>query len=461
MFADPAFFGYTDDGLESERYYGPCGDLNQASVIGVDRCYGSDAIMQSNQLRRISRWVNLLKHLEFNVTPDVILAYLVATSQGDILDSDAMFRGSIVNRDSCGDCKCADYGAWKGQRMDGFTVERPLGYYGCDPCGEWVRGDGQYAGNGQPKELVTMAKEYLRYRIGSFVNLIRDVSFQMPLIKSGDVIPNKIINAFNTITWDDLHGYNDEFIARLEALHAEIVPDVMTYGYRDSCSDRTPPSLKWDPTTTRKASEINVYGDEDYHSEFERATMITANQAGVLRRKIYTITDIILDSIEGNDDATTMKYCHALVVAMEIALMVESVRTGDIRGLNVLNLPAIDEANCLFLRRAVDSERVPKELKGWRSHVGNFAALRRLTPAGALVIGDLIECAVRNKGFYRSWDMIKYCDTFGSKKEYGCVASFLLSEYEYQYNVFNSVRYRIDEFRRKGGYIDEDKCRDC
>ena len=461
MFADPAFFGYTDDGLESERYYGPgfC-DLNQASVIGADRCYGRDGRLPANQLRRISRWVNLLKHLEFNVTPDVILAYLVATSQGDILDSDAMFRGVIVNRDSCGDCKCADYGAWKGQRMDGFTVERPLGYYG-DPCSEWVHGNDQYTGNGQPKELVTMAKEYLRYRIGGFVNLLRDVVLQMPLIKSGDVVPNKIINAFNTITWDDLHGYNDEFIARLEALHAEIVPDVAVYGGREICSDRTPPSLKWDPTTRLSSFDVNVRDDEDYHSEFEKATMITANQAGALKRKIYSITEIIIDSIEGNDDALTMKYCHALVVAMEIALMVESVRTGDIRGINVLNLPSIDEANCLFLKRVTDGERIPQELKGWRSHVGDFAALRKLTPAGALVIGDLIECAVRNKGFYRSWDMIKYCDTFGSKKEYGCVASFLLSEYEYQYGVFNSARCRIDEFRRKGGYIDEDKCREC
>ena len=144
---------------------------------------------------------------------------------------------------------------------------------------------------------------------------------------------------------------------------------------------------------------------------------------------------------------------------METVLFMASCRNGDVRGYNVINLPDIDKANALYLQKYVDGEKTRSDVKSWNTRMADFAPLRKLTPAGAIVIGDLLSGIVRNKCWMADWDMNKLMETFGSKKEYGCVSTFLISEYRFQYGVAQCEFRRIEEFKKKGGYLDEEACR--
>ena len=101
---------------------------------------------------------------------------------------------------------------------DGFTVSHAYRYgvdcaadYFCD----WD------ANSGHPKELVTMATDYLRYRVEMFVSLMSDMLYSIPFAELGDLMPNKICNALDTIDDGPWKGVNDNLISRIEAMSSE------------------------------------------------------------------------------------------------------------------------------------------------------------------------------------------------------------------------------------------------
>lgn len=446
MFSDPAFSGYTDHGnwgLEE-----PCCVRDAYSIVGGQTrisAHGFDI----SKLRRISVWVNLLKHLDIVVTPDVLVAYLAATGQPEILRSQAMFPGRPLG---VGFCEKSELG---NAVSDGFTVSHAYRYgvdcaadYFCD----WD------ANSGHPKELVTMATDYLRYRVEMFVSLLSEILYQLPFVELGDLMPNKICNALDTIDDGPWKGVNDNLISRIEALHAMIVPEVFVGGVRNYCRPKTPPSIKWDPTSIGTWEDKNPDDDVD-NAGFSTITMTQVSAASTFKIGLQNIATAIKDSLRDNDDLRAARFCKVLAIGMETVLFMASCRNGDVRGYNVINLPDIDKANTLYLQKCVDGEKTRSDVKSWNTRMADFAPLRKLTPAGAIVIGDLLSGIVRTKCWMADWDMNKLMETFGSKKEYGCVSTFLISEYRFQYEVMRCELSRIEEFKKKGGYLDEEACR--
>ena len=338
---------------------------------------------------------------------------------------------------------------------DGFTVSHAYRYgvdcaadYFCD----WD------ANSGHPKELVTMATDYLRYRVEMFVSLLSEILYQLPFVELGDLMPNKICNALDTIDDGPWKGVNDNLISRIEALHAMIVPEVFVGGVRNYCRPKTPPSIKWDPTSIGTLEDKNPDDDVD-NAGFSTITMTQVSASSTFKIGLQNIATAIKDSLRDNDDLRAARFCKTLAIGMETVLFMASCRNGDVRGYNVINLPDIDKANALYLQKCVDGEKTRSDVKSWNTRMADFAPLRKLTPAGAIVIGDLLSGIVRNRCWMADWDMNKLLETFGSKKEYGCVSTFLISEYRFQYEVARCEFNRIEEFKEKGGYLDEEACR--
>lgn len=449
MFSDPAFSGYLDHGnwgLEEPVSY----LRNVYSVVG-GQTQGSARGFDIQKLRRISVWVNLLKHLDIVVTPDVLVAYLAATGQPEILRSQAMFPGRPFGVGLC----CMDRDGLGNAVSDGFTVSHEY-RYGCDSASDYY---GEHdVTKGHPKELVTMATDYLRYRVEMFVSLISDMLYSIPFVELGDLMPNKICNALDTIDDGPWKGVNDNLISRIEALHAMIVPEVFVGGVRNYCRPKTPPSIKWDPTSFGTIADRNSDDDVD-NAGFSTITMTQVSAASTFKIGLQNIATAIKDSLRDNDDLRAARFCKTLAIGMETVLFMASCRNGDVRGYNVINLPDIDKANALYLQKCVDGEKTRSDVKSWNTRMADFAPLRKLTPAGAIVIGDLLSGIVRNRCWMADWDMNKLMETFGSKKEYGCVSTFLISEYRFQYDVAQCEFRRIEEFKKKGGYLDEEACR--
>ena len=447
MFSDPAFTGYTDRG--DWGIQDPVCCRNAYSVVG-GQTQGSARGFDIDKLRRVSVWVNLLKHLDIVVTPDVLVAYLAATGQPEILRSQAMFPGRPFGVGLC----CKD--GLGNAVSDGFTVNHEY-RYGCDSACDYYGGEWDVT-KGHPKELVTMATDYLRYRVEMFVSLMSEILYQLPFVELGDLMPNKICNALDTIDDGPWKGVNDNLIARIEAIHAMIVPEVFVGGVRSFCRPKTPPSIKWDPTSIGTLEDRNSDDDID-NARFSSITAMQVRSAETFKIGLQNVATAIKEALRDNEDLRAARFCKAFAIGMETVLFMASCRSGDVRGYNVINLPDIDKANALYLQKCVDGEKTRSDVKSWNTRIADFAPLRKLTPAGAIVIGDILSGIVRSKCWMADWDMHKLMDTFGSKKEYGCVSTFLIAEYRFQYDVAQCENRRIEEFEKKGGYLDEEACR--
>ena len=424
--------------LEHALYGYEFGTWNTYSDHGKPRIIGgswfTDSISRID-LRRVAVWNNLLKQLKLVVTPDVVAAYCLATNQGQL------FYG-YADAD-----KCKANISWLGRYGDPLS-----GFYAMNAGSNFDPGDYCVSAKTSfPAELVEMTKDYLFYRLGSFLNVINEVTGWRRIVSRGDPLPSRVVNAFEG--WNDIGGLADSFARDVVALHASVIPDVVACCNTAISPTETPPSLRWDPSTWMTSDRVRCPANNGSDDDARSIVRINAVQAAKIESFVCKARDFYYELMTAINDQKTevvTRMLETFCLCVDINLYVKACTLGDYYGLNVLQLPTIDEANLMLLKSKKDDiNKCPT----WTNiSISDLSSLVKLTPAGAVVLGDILE---KNSYSDCNWYAVRNTLENSKADEYACVATFLIQEALFQTNVRHTCTNELDMFKRNGGMQDD------
>lgn len=410
----------------------------------------------------MSCWINLLKRMEFKVTPDVVAVYLIATQQGNLLD---YFCSLLRSNGETSYRQMRDYNQAISMRTSGFAGSN-LAYddYAvcqCSPAYEPRGGSSEKLLF--PRELYKMAGNYLRNRIGTFFNVISDTvtdstgSLNTYRLKAGFRLPRKIITGLRSYT--SINSSINNICMQIKALYASVMPDSVYYGnqysYSDMIRERRFSSLKWDPPTKLPNQEYNMHNSREAIGAREvRAFNNLVADANVLGNRLNTVL------LGGNPkiDSMTLDIRDAFCAAMEVIIYITCLIRNP-HGLSALILPAIDTANKLFFANKVNANGTliyDNDTNEGNEH-GRAVCLpfRSLSPAGAICISDYISNHLRsfNCGYINEYQLEDFENILSTlnPNPYGEVLTFLIGEYRYQEGVVNYGKNALKKRLEHGG----------
>lgn len=432
------------DGYSSGQIVG-C-QQQETRIIGASNHVWSG--LSSSRMSRVVAWINLLKDINGRLTNDAIVAYTIATGQTQLLSG----------MDLC-DCCCAgpidDYW-YKEAVIDGTTVDHDNGYYG----GPSLR-PASSTGFDCCNELKKMAREYMFYRIGIFVKHLLDLTSWSAQPMSGIYVSNKVINALNREYV--FNRTTEETILNIEMLHSNLIPELFDPHYTYTPTPIDHPNIKY-PGDVLSNSRYSV-GCADT-SELTSDLVVKVNS---IMSVVRNLGEKLIAKCEKSDDSDFEKLIKGFTLGLEIAVFFICLSEG-MSSNRFLHSKDIRYANMMYFKKYLKDNGDDNPANGWylggdlRSNTekDNISLVAKLSPTAILVMGDLIDnLFTRNIGYGSSYLGAEMLRRLKCDISYPSVASFVLQESRFQFDVSRVAKSRLEQFKQARRLINDRNSDNC
>ena len=409
---------------------------------------------------RICGWINLLKKMRFETTPDVVAVYLMATRQSQFLDP---VKSAIESH--------TGYMGFKGYKYDrigrtGFSSSDMAEYYGwrsegtCCCCGCYYSSSQPTPANliFFPIELYKMARVYQLNRIVRFMDVLTSTYDTYGWgLNPGTRISKKVFNALTAWDPECVESIND-MIKAAKSLHASILPSVQLCAEeweRPVREVQKYPSLMWNPVeatlNSHKAEQERVLVTPSIKNKFQSVIELASGLKVYLRE---TLT-------KDKDDAFAMDVKEAFCLMLELIVFI-SACAKNYSGASGFHLPVIDDLNKLKCVSQVEDngakrkmakvcQRCDTEHKSW------VFAFDHLSPQAAICLSDIMVNDLKDMYYphFNEWDLerIKKMFDLMNPQPWGEVLTFLDGEWDYQMNAVRFARNVISQKKTEGEKI--------
>lgn len=387
---------------------------------------------------RIAGWINLFKHLDLKVTPDVVAVYLAVTHQNGLLSAviDTYTKGYSYYSEKA--TMPAEY-ARASDTLGSVLI----------PANEFnwmINMPMNKQHTAFAPELFEMARDYLIDRTANFAEVIQSTLTQpcegiycSSVLSNGTRLPNKVINALNGYSISPSSSI-ETICNGVKGLYASMMPQSVLSNYRYGPSYSAGyddpvmqfPSLRWDTASARPSREISSNSDGRGYSKVTPSIRDNYGKLitifGFLNTRLCDILKeekTTLDSWENCRESFCL--CAEMVLYITSLSRCYSATTGMI-------FPEVNEANRLIFKEQLELKK--QNIHPTNDRVEEYDSvymLGNLTPSAAICVGDLLSW--KNSGKISFKGNVPYMQEFLEKvnpNASGEVMTFLLHEYMYQ-----------------------------
>lgn len=411
---------------------------------------------------RIAGWINLFKHLDLKVTPDVVAVYLAVTKQNGLL-------GAVI------DTYIKGYSYFVNKAVMPSEYSRSSDTLGSVMISanefNWMINmpmNKQHASFAP--ELFEMARDYLINRTANFAETINSVLTQSTdgycggwVLSNGTRLPNKVINALNGYSISPSSSI-ETICNGVKGLYASMMPHsvLSNYRYGTPCSTIYDdpvmqfPSLRWDAASARPSREISSNSDGRGYS---KVTPSIRDNYGNLITVFGFLNTRLCDILK--EEKTTISswencresfcLCAEMVLYITSLARCYSSTTGMI-------FPEVNEANRLIFKEQLELKK--QDIHPTNDRVEEYDSVYmfgNLTPSAAICVGDLISW--KNNGRIISFkENVPHMQEFLEKvnpNASGEVMTFLIHEYMYQCKQISYAESAAKQRKEDFEHLDE------
>lgn len=424
-----ALFGYLkDEGLRYSR---------------IDRALNGD------EIDRVCGWINLLRIMRYETTPDVVAIYLIATCQTQFLFPTISANLELT---SYPDKLLNGFG----MNRSGFGSKYPQ-YAHCCCCG-YSASHGATSANKFyfPVELYKMARRYQLNRISEFAGVILDtVRGFRGMMTTGLKIDRRTFNALQG--FEPVGESINDVIRQVKALHASLIPTVSLsdkYCYDPIKEMKKHPSLRWDLSVASAGSKNSEDEKEFVTPSVVRGFFSLNSCVNHLFERLRTL--ISDDSLNEMGMDIKEAFCLGCEMILYVTAMTQSGYSSSLRGFHI---PEIDNMNKLVFSERIDPQGSLYKSCGCanaaeETRKEKLFCFRHLSPQAAICVGDLM-CEELRHGWRNVDESMNFDQLFRkiNPKPFGEVLTFLLNEWHYQRSMVRFCNDEISQRKRKGGQI--------